>query len=88
MHKPATLLVELIGDEILENFIYEIMSEETSNKIIDFIIIKLKELQIHTVPSDIKVQMLTEAYSFDIFISEKLENKLVIFEKENPEYFI
>jgi len=84
----SELLLELMGEEIDEEFLYKIMDETVKLEIESFIVARLTKLRIYLSSSDIEVQMLTETLSFNIVISEELEKRLSYFEKLNPEYFI
>jgi hypothetical protein len=87
-NKQATILFDLMGNEIINKFRYRFMGEQVKYEIKSFIRHKLNELMIYSENSDIDVQIPTETQDFNIFISEELGNRLRHFEYLNPEYFI
>jgi hypothetical protein len=88
-HQESKLFIDLIGEDILNQFLYDLINPETEFKIIDFSIKLLKEYNIPANQSDIYVKLFSsESNSFNIQISENLENELKMFEMFNPEYFI
>jgi len=88
-HQDSKLFVDLIGEEILNEFLGQLLEPETEHKIIDFSVKLLQNFEIPVSQNDIYVRVFSaDNSSFKIQISENLEKELQFFEMLNPEYFI
>jgi len=81
-----SLLFDLLDPNELDGFLFDIISDETTEKIRFYLIMKLRGMDIPVLNEDIKVKI--SESGIDIKITEKLENFLIQLEINSPEYFI
>jgi len=90
-YQNSRLFVDLIGTEIINEFLFELINfdNDISDRIINFSVKKLREYDIPVIQNDICVIAFSaQKADFNIQISQNLEKALKIFEMLNPEYFI
>ena len=81
-----SLLFDLLEPNELDNYLFDIISDETIERIEFHLIQKLRSMDIPVLKEDIKVEI--SQRGINITVTEKLEKSLIELEINSPEYFI
>ena len=81
-----SLLFDLLEPNELDNYLFDIISDETMECIEFHLIQKLRSMDIPVLKEDIKVEI--SQRGINITVTEKLEKSLIELEINSPEYFI
>ena len=81
-----SLLFDLLEPNELDNYLFDIISDETMERIEFHLIQKLRSMDIPVLKEDIKVEI--SQRGINITVTEKLEKSLIELEINSPEYFI